>query len=103
MATLSIRVRGLSQTKADLKQAFETRVKQVTNELFRALQAKTPVRTGRAQRGWTKKSNSKLTGSVSNTVPYVQYLETGTPRMRAANNGRGIIGPALDTIKGKIK
>lgn len=102
MATLSIRVTGLNETKADLKKAFETRVKQVTDEMYQSLKAFTPVRTGRARGGW-KKNNSKLSGSISNTVPYVQYLEEGTPRMRPANKGRGIIGPALNSIKGKIK
>jgi hypothetical protein len=60
------------------------------------------VRTGQAQRGWDRKT--KRTGfSVENPVPYVPYLDKGTPRMRAANNGRGIIGPALNSIKGKLK
>jgi hypothetical protein len=102
MAHLTIRVRGLSNTKADLKTAFEKKVKQVANELLVALKKNTPVRTGRAQSGWKIKIN-KLSAVTSNQVPYVQYLEQGTPKMRAANRGQGIIGPSLKSIKGKIK
>lgn len=102
MASLTIRVKGLAQTKAQLRASFERHVRTVTSELETALESFTPVRTGRAQAGW-KSSASKLSGVISNPVPYVQYLEKGTPRMRPANRGRGIIGPSLKSIKGKIK
>ncbi len=102
MANVSIRVVGLNQTKADLRAKFENKVRQVTKELETALKNFTPVRTGRAQAGWRATSN-KLSGAISNSVPYVQYLEKGTPKMRPANRGRGIIGPSLNSIKGKIK
>lgn len=102
MATLTIRVKGLDQTKAQLRDSFERHVRTVTSEMETALESFTPVRTGRARAGW-RSSASKLSGVISNNVPYVQYLEKGTPRMRPANNGRGIIGPSLKSIKGKIQ
>jgi hypothetical protein len=102
MAFVRIRVQGVAQAQATLRQAFANQVHQVAADLATALRANTPVRTGRAQGGWRVRNN-KLSATISNKVPYVQYLDQGTPRMRAANKGSGIIGPSLKSIKGKIK
>ena len=102
MAKVTIRVRGIQETRAKITQAFEDRVQLVADELTQSLQDFTPVRTGRARGGW-KESVTGTRAEIKNPVPYVQYLEKGTPRMRAANRGRGIIGPSIKSIKGKIK
>lgn len=74
----------------------------VSDDLVRSLKGFTPVRTGTAQRGW-KRDIDRRGFTITNPVPYTEYLEKGTPRMRAANRGQGIIGPALRQTKGKYR
>jgi hypothetical protein len=102
MATLSVQVMGLADMNLRLRQKIQQTAEQVAQDFVVAAKQNTPVRTGRAQAGWTSK-RIKTGAEVENRVPYVQYLDRGTRKMRAANNGRGIIGPALNSIKGKIR
>jgi fumarate hydratase class II len=99
---LSVEVIGLPAAQAELREAVQKYARSIATELVQDLKDATPVRTGRARSGWTKSvSNRDIT--IENRVPYVPYLERGTRRMRAANSGRGIIGPALQQSKGKFK
>ena len=62
----------------------------------------TPVRTGRAQKGWryTPKYKAYYTGKViGNSVPYIQFLDKGSSRQ----NRRGIVQPAIDKNINKRK
>jgi len=57
------------------------------DDLHKGVKEKTPVRSGRAQRGWEKHNINKLgdEGGISNDVPYIGYLEDGTPKMAPFN------------------
>jgi hypothetical protein len=100
--TFKIEIRGLEQTVNKINESYSEFLERVGSTVEDALRDKTPVRTGRAQSGWDRKT-SKDGFAIENPVPYVPYLERGTPKMRPANQGRGIIGPALDSVKGKLK
>ena len=102
MSFLKIEFRGLAQAQNQITESYQDFLERVATTVEDALMDYTPVRTGRLQSGWTK--NVKQDGfSVENSVPYGIHLEKGTSRMRAANNNRGIIGPALNSTKGKLK
>jgi hypothetical protein len=60
--------------------------------------AKTPIKTGFTRKQWTK-NYSKRDFQVSNRVPWIEKLEAGASRQAP----RGIIGPTLTTVKGKLK
>jgi hypothetical protein len=99
---LKIEFSGVEQAIDKLNESYADFLERVGSEVEGALKDKTPVRSGRAQRGWDR--TTKRDGfSVENAVPYVPYLENGTRKMKPANKGRGIIGPALNSIKGKLK
>jgi hypothetical protein len=99
---LKIEFSGVEQAIDKLNESYADFLERVGSTVETALKDKTPVRTGNARAGWDRKT--KQDGfSVENAVHYVPYLERGTPKMRPANKGRGIIGPALDSIKGKLK
>ena len=54
----------------------------IAEEAYKLMRDTTPVRTGRARRGWEKR-RSRFTGStrvVENKVPYVIYLNEGHSR-----------------------
>jgi hypothetical protein len=99
--SVRIQVTGIDATIRRLNEEVDDFYQRVADTLLDEAKAFTPVRTGFAQSGW-RKTNSVKNPEIVNSVPYVPYLERGTPRMRAANKGRGIIGPALDSTKGKI-
>jgi hypothetical protein len=99
---VSIDLVGGTAVTRQLRDQVQRLAKSIGQEILTNLKAKTPVRTGRARSGWNRSvSNRDIV--VENRVPYVPYLEKGTRRMRAANSGRGIIGPALQQSKGKFK
>jgi hypothetical protein len=97
---LSITVSGISGLTARLDQALATKLKQVAKDVQAVAKSYTPVRTGRARGSWTE-TTSKSNFSVENSTPYIGYLDKGTRRMKPANNGKGIIMPTINQIKGK--
>ena len=56
---------------------------EVTDDIYDGVKKLTPVRSGRARRGWEKEHIERTgqTAQVGNDVPYVKYLEDGTSRM----------------------
>lgn len=58
----------------------------------------TPVKTGYTRSQWAQKVN-KQDFEVSNQVPWIGKLEAGASRQAP----KGIIGPTLTQVKGKIK
>ena len=101
MARLTISFNDRLKLEKQLKTSLERVVSQIGTEIRASLKNKTPVRTGRAQQGWSKRTKRGQDVAIQNRVPYVPFLEEGTSRMRAANGGRGIIGPALQEVKKK--
>jgi HK97 gp10 family phage protein len=99
---LTIKVTGIDNVRNEVSSSYKQLITALATDLTRELQQKTPVRTGRAQAAWTKSVGDK-DFVIENKVPYSGYLETGTSKMRPANKGKGIIGPALNSIKGKYK
>lgn len=99
---LKTNIIGVEQVIRYVNNGYSSLLNAVAVDLQKELRADTPVRTGRARAGWqTKVSKDNLV--IENKVPYVGYLDKGTPKMQASNKGRGIIGPALQSIKGKYK
>jgi HK97 gp10 family phage protein len=99
---LTIQVKGIDKVRNEISSSYKQLIDALATDLTRELQQKTPVRSGRAQAAWTKSVGDK-DFVIENKVPYSGYLETGTSKMRPANKGKGIIGPALNSIKGKYK
>lgn len=55
----------------------------IAKQVYKGARKRTPVRSGRAQRGWQIDYTNKLgvPAIVSNDVPYITYLEHGTVHM----------------------
>ena len=102
MATsLSIRITGTESIAQTLNKTVEQHVKassQLLLDTFLNRHGKiTPVKTGQARDGWTAKT-TKTDFTIENKVPYIGYLEQG----RSKQAPKGMIGPALNKVKGKI-
>ena len=73
-------------------------IKEVAQVVEDTARSKTPVKTGYTKGKWQSKVK-KQDFEVSNRVPWIERLEAGASKQAP----RGIIGPTLNTIKGKIK
>lgn len=94
----SIVFTGADVIKGKLKQTLQMTLSQVATEVQKTAQAKTPVKTGYTRKQWTKKVR-KTDFEVANRVPWIERLEAGSSKQAP----RGIIGPTLRDLKGRIK
>ncbi len=84
--------------RRSLEQDLGKFVAKLAQDTFKAARDVTPVKTGRARSAWTKQT-ARDNFVVQNKVPYIERLEAGASRQAPT----GIIGPTLNTIKGKYK
>jgi hypothetical protein len=97
---LKIEVRGVADTMKQVEADYRGFLERVADTIVTEAPKFTPKRTGRAAAGWEKKME-KDNFSVENNVPYVGYLEK--PYVKSKQAPRGIIGPTLTSVKGKLK
>ena len=97
---LKIEVRGVADTMKQVEQDYRGFLERVADTIVTEAPKFTPKRTGRAAAGWEKKME-KDNFSVENNVPYVGYLEK--PYVKSKQAPKGIIGPTLTSVKGKLK
>ena len=78
----------------DIKQGLDRAVRLVATDVFKIIKRITPVRSGRAKRGWklNKKSNKRY--EVRNNVPYGQRLDAGYSKQAP----KGMTRPALREV-----
>jgi hypothetical protein len=95
---MQITVTGVDSLKKDLGDQLKRLVKQIADDVYITARKNTPVRSGRAKNAWTE-ATTQNNFRVENHVPYIDRLEAGASRQAP----KGIIGPTLNTIKGKYK
>ena len=94
----SIVFTGRDVIDAKLQNTLQMTMSQVADEVVKTAKSKTPVKTGYTKSKWEKRVSNK-DFEVSNKVPWIERLEAGSSKQAP----RGIIGPTLTTLKGKIK
>ena len=94
---LSIKVLGIDSALSKIDKNIETEVERVAVIVEEAVKKFTPIKSGRARRGWSKKETFQGF-NVNNKVPYIGRLEEGYSKQAP----KGIIGPTLREIKRKI-
>ena len=97
---IKIEVRDISGVMRDIDQEYRGILERVADSIVEEAPKFTPKRTGRASQGWEKKM-SKDSFVVENKVPYVGYLEK--PYVKSKQAPKGIIGPTLTSVKGKLR
>jgi len=81
----------------DIKRSIEGAVDSLFSELNTDASKITPIRTGRARRGWRKVSKYRIGVSgviVENPVPYIGLLDQGYSRQAKD----GIVAPTLERL-----
>lgn len=84
---------------------MRSEIKTLANDVFTEVTKRTPVDTGRARSGWQKKVQA-TNFVIENSVPYVPVLDKGRHMTNRGMRGskqapKGIVGPSLESIKGK--
>lgn len=97
-----VRISGLDLVSKKLQKTLEmtiVEVGQLTEDVVRNKHGRiTPVKTGFTRDQWTL-NYKKRNFEVANRVPWIGKLEAGASRQAP----KGIIGPTLNTVKGKLK
>lgn len=89
---------GRDVINRQLSKTLQMTMAQVSDVVEKAAKKNTPVKTGYTRKQWTKKSTAK-NFEVANRVPWIERLEAGASKQAP----KGIIGPTLSQVKGKIK
>lgn len=92
-----ITIKGIDAIGQHLEHAVSETVEQLSQRILDLARANTPIRSGNARSKWTKLA-TKDNFEVANRVPYIERLEAGASRQAP----RGIIGPTLTQVKGKL-
>ena len=82
----------------ELNKIVEDTVSEVAAETEATAKSNTPVRTGYTRGQW-KQKKSKQQFKIENKVAWIERLEAGASKQAP----RGIIGPTLTSLKGKVK
>jgi hypothetical protein len=85
---------------SDINKDFNSTLDSFVQELKRA----TPVRTGRAQRGWQRRQRARVgqggnTPIIANTVPYIEPLDQGHSKQAPD----GIVDPAWQRVQRRLR
>jgi HK97 gp10 family phage protein len=94
---LTISITGVAGVQKDIKNSLSSLMEDLADQVYANAQSNTPVKSGKARRAWQKKVTQE-NFEVSNKVPYIERLEAGASKQAP----RGIIGPTLEQIKGKV-
>lgn len=90
---LQIKVTGLQQFNKDAQNQIERIIDRVSDDIVVVARANTPIRLGKARRGWKKRRLTK--GAViENRVIYIDKLEGGSSKQAPT----GILEPTLREI-----
>jgi hypothetical protein len=92
-----VTITGIGSDINQLERDLAKTVKNLADEVYLDARANTPVRSGNARKNWNKNVTDK-DFVVNNRVPYIERLEAGASRQAP----KGIIGPTLSQVKGKV-
>jgi hypothetical protein len=101
----SITVSNISSAIGQIEKEIRSEVKILADNLFQEIKQRTPVATGHARSGWSKKVTDK-DFTIENPVPYIGVLDKGRHMTNRGMRGskqapKGIVTPSLDAIKRK--
>ena len=93
---IGIQVEGIGGIRLFLKDVVRAESEAILTTLQSEIKRRTPIDTGRARKGW-----SKRTSSVSNTVPYIGRLESGYSKQAPKGFTKQAISATLSKRKAK--
>lgn len=89
---------GSDVISRQLAQTMQMTIQEVADLTLDTAVGNTPIKTGYTRSQWSQRVR-KTDFEVANRVPWIERLEAGASRQAP----KGIIGPTLTEVKGKIK
>jgi hypothetical protein len=89
---------GADVISRQMAKTMQMTIQEVADLTYDTAADNTPVKTGYTRSQWTQRVR-KTDFEVANRVPWIERLEAGASRQAP----KGIIGPTLTEVKGKIK
>jgi hypothetical protein len=102
MLDVTIQFNG-TKVAAGLKREIDQTVRQISQDYFGLVKDKTPVKSGRARRGWKLKKNRPFSYSVNNRVPYIGRLDEGYSKQAPRGMTRPAAREVLRTTRRRIR
>ena len=93
MLTVSVSFNS-KKAGAGIQQGIDQAVRLIATDVFKTIKRLTPVRSGRARRGWKFKKKSNAHYNVRNDVPYINRLDGGSSQQAR----KGMTRPALSEV-----
>lgn len=94
---LRVTITNANKVATGLSKDVDQIVRQVSQELLKQLQRFTPVRSGRAKRGYRLNKRKKYNYEVVNRVPYIERLDEGYSKQ----SPNGMTRPAIRAVSNK--
>lgn len=101
MLNVTIQFKG-NKVAADLNKEIDQTVRLISQDYFGLVKDKTPVKSGRAKRGWKMKKQKKFSYRVSNRVPYIGRLDEGYSKQAPRGMTRPAAGEVLRTSRRRV-
>ncbi len=101
MLNVTIQFNG-NKVAADLNKEIDQTVRLISQDYFGLVKDKTPVKSGRAKRGWKMKKQKKFSYRVSNRVPYIGRLDEGYSKQAPRGMTRPAAGEVLRTSRRRV-
>ena len=93
---ITVKVTNGTKVIADLQKDLDQMVRLVAEDLFAEVKRFTPIRSGRARRGWGL-SGGKNKYTATNRLPYIERLDRGYSKQ----SPEGITRPAIRAVVNK--
>lgn len=92
-------LRSIDDARRDIDRLLERSINRILDTALNIAKQKTPVLTGRAKRGWTRRNKYRVGANritvIENRVPYIGILDGAYPDRSGRRRGP-IFKPALD-------
>jgi len=98
MLSVTIQFNG-TKVAADLNRELDQTVRLISQDYFDLVKDKTPVKSGRAKRGWRLKKQRQFAYEVRNQVPYISRLDEGYSKQAP----RGMTRPAAREVLNRAR
>lgn len=98
MLNVKIQFNG-NRVATDLNRELDQIVRLISQDYLDTVKVKTPVRSGRARRGWRLNKKRKLNYEVTNRVPYIGRLDEGYSQQAP----RGMTRPAAREVLNRAR
>lgn len=96
---MGVRVTGLDKVGEEIEKIVKKEIEFLADTYQSEVKKRTPIDTGRARRGWSKRSATGNNKEIRNKIPYIERLEGGYSKQAP----RGFVNQSITSTLNKRK